>query len=488
MTSRTPAWLEPLLRASESADRPVLNLILVLVITVFSTLLSIGTALLIQVLFGWPHDPRLVMTVGAIAAITSFSASCPGVLFASLMSARLKCTQTRLDAALAEARLASHAKSEFLASMSHEIRTPLNGVLGMAQVLETTSMDEPQRALVSDIRDCGNHLLAIVNDVLDLSKIEAGRIEIRPEANDLRATIRSAVTLFDIRAREKGTRLDLDFDPDIPSHGRFDAVRVRQCVGNLVSNAVKFTTDGQVRVRIGASVSAAGDTLVSVCVTDTGIGIDRARQDHLFSMFSQADGSIEQTYGGTGLGLAISRRLATLMGGGITLQSEPGQGSAFTLTFRIKPCEPPTAVQPPALTDPQTIGLADGARVLIADDNAISRRVVSLLMSPLGVEIVEATNGSEALDLLATQAFDLTFLDIHMPELDGEATIRSLRASGQSWSAIPVIALTADTMSGDQERFLAMGMSGYVAKPIIVADLYSEVARVMTAARQSVAA
>lgn len=488
MPSRTPPWLEKLLRVSEATERPILNIILVVVMTVFSTIVSVAMALLIQFSLGWPHDPRLIITVGVIAAMASVSASCLGVMFADMMSSRLKSTQARLDAALSEARLASRAKSEFLANMSHEIRTPLNGVLGMAQVLETTPMSEPQKVLVSDIRDSGNLLLAIVNDVLDLSKIEAGKVEIRPEPNDLGATILSAVKLFAPRAAEKGTRLEIDLDPALAYYGRFDAVRVRQCIGNLVSNAVKFTTGGKVQVSVRVPAGPSAENLVSVCVSDTGIGISSAAQSRLFAKFSQADGSIERTYGGTGLGLAISRRLAILMGGDITLQSEPGKGSAFTLTFRVEPCERPAEVEASASPDPAGSVLASGTRILVADDNAINRRVVSLLMSPLEVEIVEADNGHRVLELLDTQAFDLVLLDVHMPELDGEATIRKLREARQSWSGLPVIALTADTMNGDRERFLAMGMSGYVAKPIIVSELYAEIARVMRSAKATLAA
>lgn len=482
MSSGAPAWLERLLRSSESADRKVLSTILVVVLTVFSTLFAMAMALLLQFLAGWQNDPRMVLTVGGIAALTSFSAACPGVAFASMMSARLKAIQLQLDTALTEARLASRAKSEFLANMSHEIRTPLNGVLGMAQVLEATPLNGPQKALVDDIRASGDLLLTIVNDVLDLSKIEAGKIEIRPEASDLKATITAATRLFESQAAEKGTGLEITFDPDLPLHARFDAMRVRQCVGNLVSNAVKFTSGGEVRVHVSAAGAAGSDESVSVCVTDTGIGISKAAQDRLFSMFTQADASIERLYGGTGLGLAISMRLAKLMGGGITLQSEPGTGSSFTLTFRIERCERPMPVEASLDRVQQTTGLDRDARVLVADDNAINRRVVSLILAPLGVEIVEAENGQQALDLLGTAPFDLVLLDVHMPGLDGEATIRRLRNLDEAWRGLPVIALTADTMDGDRERLLAMGMSGYVAKPVIVADLYFEISRVMQAA------
>lgn len=487
MWSATPAWLEKLLRVSETADRRVLSIILVILLTAFSTVFAAGLALLLQIGLGWQDDPRLVLTVGAIAALTSFSAACPGVAFASMMSARLKSTQRQLDSALSEARMANRAKSEFLANMSHEIRTPLNGVMGMAQVLEATNLSGSQQSLVADIRESGNLLLTIVNDVLDLSKIEAGKIEIIPEPGDLKAAVTAATRLFETQAAEKGTRLQIVFGTDLPACVRFDAMRVRQCLGNLVSNAVKFTSGGEVRVQVTVDGDGTRGEVISICVTDTGIGISLAAQERLFSTFTQADASIERRYGGTGLGLAISRRLAILMGGDITLESEPGAGSSFTLTFRIERCEFPTNEEVLLASVQQTVGLRNDARVLVADDNAINRRVVSLLMAPLGVEILEAENGEEVLGLLDTSSFDLVLLDVHMPVLNGEATIARIRNVNKPWSAVPVIALTADTMNGDRERLLAIGMSGYVAKPIIVADLYAEINRVMTGTSGSTA-
>ncbi len=488
MNSRMPAWLDELLKATEAADNTLVNVILVLVFTAFSIAFAVVAALLIQFMLGWVHDPVLIMTVGAVAALTSFTASVPGVLFADMMIERLRAAQQQLDAALSEAQLASRAKSEFLANMSHEIRTPLNGVLGMAQVLDATPMSNQQRALVSDIRESGALLLAIVNDVLDLSKIEAGKVEIKNEPSGLHAAIEGAAKIFASRAAEKQTRLEIVFDQSTPQHAMFDAVRVRQCVGNLVSNAVKFTAGGHVRVLVSTSADIPAPDLVSVRVTDTGIGMNAVSQARLFNMFSQADASIERAYGGTGLGLAISRRLARLMGGDITVESEPGKGSTFTLTFRVEPCTEPT----PADVGLQPIGrtpdLMPGARVLVADDNAINRRVVALLMSPLGVEIEEAENGVQALERLNARPFDLVLLDVHMPEMDGHATIRSIRAAGRPWSKVPVIALTADAMNGDRERFLNMGMNGYVAKPINVAELYAEIGRVLNGVGDTLAA
>jgi len=401
---------------------------------------------------------------------------------------RLRAAHQQLDAALSEARLASRAKSDFLANMSHEIRTPLNGVLGMAQVLDATQMSDQQRALVSDIRESGDLLLAIVNDVLDLSKIEAGKVEIRSEASDLHAAIEGAAKIFASRAAEKHTRLEIVFDPATPLRAKFDAVRVRQCVGNLVSNAVKFTARGDVRVFVRTSSCPLAGDLVSVQVKDTGIGMNEAAQARLFGMFSQADASIERVFGGTGLGLSISRRLARLMGGDITVESEPGKGSTFSLTFRIGACVEPTSGQVKPQPTGRATGLRPGARVLVADDNAINRRVVALLLSPMGVEIEEAENGVQALGRLKARTFDLVLLDVHMPEMDGEQTIRAIRAAAQPWSATPVIALTADAMTGDRERLLEMGMNGYVAKPINVADLYVEIELVLTGARDTLAA
>ena len=385
--------------------------------------------------------------------------------------------------ALSVAEAATRAKSEFLANVSHEIRTPLNGILGMAQALEAQNLDGESREMVTTIRDSGATLMAILNDVLDLSKIEAGKMDVSPIDGHILHTLEHVHKLFLPKAEEKGLRLTLESEPALTDRLSYDPVRVRQCVSNLVSNAVKFTREGSVRIRVSTAPAPGTDdgrTCVSVSVTDTGIGMDEAARARLFTAFTQADGSTTRQYGGTGLGLSISRNLARLMGGDIVARSEPGAGSEFTLTFLAGPASAVVAEAQSGEPDAahRRVQLR-GARMLLADDNAINRQVARLFLQPYGAVITEAVNGQEALDRLGSDAFDLILLDVHMPVMDGMQAIRAIRSSGQTWSALPVIALTADAMSGDRERLIAMGMSGYVSKPIDRSELIAEIGRVL---------
>jgi CheY-like chemotaxis protein len=373
-----------------------------------------------------------------------------------------------------QAEAATVAKSNFLASMSHEIRTPLNGILGMAQVLAGDALTEDQLDRVKVITESGQTLMALLNDVLDISKIEAGKLEIAQIDGDLAVTVERVRQLFIARARETGLDVTLDIDPDLPKSTRYDPVRVRQCIGNLLSNAIKFTEHGGISIRVGAETLPDGSYRVHVDVTDTGIGMDEETVRRLFGSFTQADASITRRFGGTGLGLAITRQLARLMGGDVTVESRLGEGTTFRLSFlaekAMRSVAPPEESPEPAKPAPALAQIM-GARVLLVDDNAVNRQVVKLFMTQMAPKIVEATNGVEALERLAEQPFDIVLLDVHMPVMDGKETIRRIRTSGQPWKDIPVIALTADAMSGDREKYLALGMDDYVSKPIDAREL-----------------
>ena len=381
----------------------------------------------------------------------------------------------------AAAEAASMAKSSFLANMSHEIRTPLNGILGMAQYLESEPLSPSQRDGVETILESGKTLMTLLNDVLDLSKIEAGKLNIEQTEGNLRNVLLHLQKLFSARAEEKSIALHVQIEDDLPEVIRFDHIRVGQCVSNLISNAIKFTSAGSVSVAVTHEVANSTEYVVSVAIADTGIGISEAAAATLFTEFSQADASTTRKYGGTGLGLAITSKLAKLMGGAVTVVSTPGAGSTFTFTFRASAGSPPRAVAAPAQERHGPAPL-QGLRILLVDDNAINRQVARLLLAPTGVVTTEAVNGKDALECLVAQPFDLVLLDIHMPVMDGPETISRVRASEEPWRAIPVIALTADAMSGERERLLSLGMDGYASKPIEQAALINEIHRVMSIA------
>lgn len=385
---------------------------------------------------------------------------------------------------LGAADAASSAKSQFLANMSHEIRTPLNGVLGMAQSLVSSPLTPEQREQVDTILDSGESLLVILNDVLDLTKIESGRAELTPLPGDLPSTVDRVCRLFASRMADKN--LSFEFMVNAEAFGEplcFDHIRVRQCVSNLVSNAVKFTSHGGVVVRVDATVTAPGEKRVTISVRDTGVGIADDARERIFSEFMQADSSTKRRFGGTGLGLSITRHLARLMGGDVTVRSKLGVGSEFTLSFIATVAED-EAQAPSPEEDGATIAnrldtQLEGARVLLVDDNAINRRVARAFLDSSEVIVTEAVNGMEALDALKRDRFDIVLLDIHMPVLDGVETIKRIRASDQPWSDIAVIALTADAMKGDRERLIALGMDSYASKPIVRDELLAEMVRLL---------
>jgi signal transduction histidine kinase/ActR/RegA family two-component response regulator len=382
-----------------------------------------------------------------------------------------------------QAEAATIAKSNFLASMSHEIRTPLNGVLGMAQSLVSDGLLADQREKVDVILESGKTLTALLNDVLDLSKIEAGKIEIAYTDGELAVTLDRLRQLFLSKAVERGLHIDLKLPESMPRMLRYDPVRVRQCVGNLLSNAIKFTERGHVTVDVGCVEREPGNWLVTIAVTDTGIGMSDSVLQRLFSTFTQADATITRRFGGSGLGLAITRQLARLMGGDVVAASEPGTGSTFTLTFVAEAVSEESPVHAadqalPTITEAQLQGLR-GIKILLVDDNAVNRQVVKLFTARLSPKFVEAVNGQEAIDRLRDEQFDLVLLDVHMPVMDGKEAIKRIRSSGEAWSSLPVIALTADAMSGDRERYLALGMSDYVSKPLDQRELTTKIALAM---------
>lgn len=393
-----------------------------------------------------------------------------------------------LAAARASAEAANQSKSEFLASMSHELRTPLNGVLGMAQILHMSLRDGAQRDQVKTILDSGRTLTAILNDILDLSKIEAGKLDISPIDDDLPHALRRIVHLFEPQAREKGLALTLSIDDRAPRWMRFDPLRVRQCVANLVSNAVKFTDKGRVDIEIGATETAAGFDVV-ITVRDTGVGMDEATLAKLFTPFTQADATVTRRFGGTGLGLTITRRLARMMGGDVVARSAPGLGTTMTLSLATeKAAEAPRERAPDDPSDRRGAGaVLQGKTVLIVDDIAVNRQVAALFLAPFGAKIIHAASGAEALAVVEREAIDAILMDVQMPEMDGYETTRRIRALGGRAGAAPIIALTAEAMEGDREKCLAAGMDDYAPKPLDARSLLAAISRAMTNARSAAA-
>ncbi len=371
-----------------------------------------------------------------------------------------------LEKAEADALEASRAKSAFLAMMSHELRTPMNGVLGLAHALRGTPLDNRQAQYLESIEQSGHGLLTILNDILDLSKVEAGKLELEVAPFDIRKSAAQILLVWSETARLKGVDLVLEVDPETPAWLAGDDARVRQILRNLVSNALKFTEAGRVSVH----VVAIPDGLL-LAVSDTGVGMNVEQCARLFTPFSQGDRSTARRFGGTGLGLAICRQLATMMGGEIGVESTPGQGSTFTVRLAL-----PTAVAPDEDDDAApSLDLA-GARVLVVDDNRVNQMVARAILEAAGVAVATADDGHTALARLRGEDFDVVLMDVHMPVMDGVETVRRIRAGEGGRIGMPVVALTADAMVGDAERLLAQGFDDAHPKPIQPAGLLATVA------------
>jgi len=374
-------------------------------------------------------------------------------------------SQQKLLAMLEEARQASRAKSEFLANMSHELRTPMNAILGMTELALDSPLAPELRDSLQTVHAAAQSLLSIVNDILDFSKIEAGKFELEAVPFDLEREMALTLKSFAALAAGKGLRLHWRLAQGTPTALIGDPVRLRQILTNLIGNAIKFTPQGAVWVEVEPRSLAERDALLAFSVCDTGIGIAEDQQQRIFEAFTQADSSSTRRYGGAGLGLAISARLASLMGGGITVESRPGQGSRFTLILPFaRASSQPGPPAPPAAAEAPARPLS----VLLAEDNEVNQRLVVRALERRGHRVTVARNGLEALAALEGNAFDLVLMDVQMPEMDGLEATRILRRKGVR---IPILALTAHALKSDQERCLQAGMDGYLSKPIAVAAL-----------------
>jgi signal transduction histidine kinase/ActR/RegA family two-component response regulator len=397
----------------------------------------------------------------------------------ALMGGYITNLRNRLREARDKAEAASRAKSEFLANMSHEIRTPIHGVMGMTELTLNTELTAQQRQYLTTIMNSSRNLLTILSDILDLAKVEARQLAIEPVPFQLRGVIDRTLAPLVPEAVTKNLRLDVSVAPDLPASICADPVRIGQILMNLVNNAIKFTDKGGVTVTLERGAPSGDGFMLQIVVRDSGIGIPTDKQQAIFDAFSQADMSTTRVYGGSGLGLTICSRLATLMGGGISVSSKPGAGSTFRASLRVgvAAADGDTGAATPAAVVPADAapGTAAGMHALLAEDNPVNLAVAEAMLLRLGYRVTIVGNGREAIAQARATRFDAILMDIQMPDIGGLDATRAIRDSEREtgWRT-PIVAFTASAMQGDRERCLAAGMDAYLAKPFELDQLARE--------------
>jgi signal transduction histidine kinase/CheY-like chemotaxis protein len=483
-------------RLSLSVHRPALGALLPQFIALTAALLFGGVGVALFLARGMAHRviapvQRLSDAMHEVAAGGNFApieVKAPDELFRGLTSSfnhllgklgeredDLKAAMRDLEGARDAANAANVLKTQFLANMSHEIRTPLNGVLAMAEVMAMGELAEVQRERLGIIRQSGSLLLAVLNDVLDLSKIEAGKLSLAKEDFDIAATLSPTAETFQVLARGKGLQFAFAIDDAAKGWWRGDADRLRQIVGNLLSNAVKFTAQGSVEAAIEVNPQTNALRLV---IRDSGVGISPEKLPALFEKFTQADNSATRRFGGTGLGLAICRELTQMMGGSIDVESREGYGSTFTVELPLSRGEAAGVVSADVAHDNGDRNI----RLLAAEDNATNQQVLAAVMESLGIDIDIVADGKQAIDAWRVGGYDLVLMDIQMPVMDGIEASRQIRAIevAEQRKRTPIVALTANALTHQVEEYIAAGMDGHVAKPIEIAKLYEAISAALT--------
>ena len=419
----------------------------------------------------------------------------PGDIKIALTRATVKrAYEAEIPRARQAAEQAAQAKADFLANVSHEIRTPLNGMVGVAGALGRTPLTATQTEMVDLIQSSGAMLERLLSDVLELSKVEAGGLQLEPHPFDLQRELTGALELARIRADAKGLSFDARFGPEAAGRFQGDAVRLKQVLGNLTANAVKFTERGGVRVLVELETEAA-DPVLCIIVEDTGIGFDQATGDTLFQRFQQADAGITRRFGGTGLGLAICKALVDLMGGSIRAKSTPGQGSRFCVRIPLPRCLEELAVEaPPGPSDQAQTdqGAADQPlRILLVEDHPTNRKVVELILAPYAIELVNAENGREGVDAWRAEDFDLVLMDMQMPVMDGLSAVREIRAQERAEPRrrrTPIAMLSANAMEHHRRESLDAGADLHIAKPVTPDSLLAGIQAALELSAEAVAA